>query len=62
LLNDASSVPQLSISPVLSKKLIIAPPCPPKATIPSQSMKVHIQCWTILLQIVSPFYPSLIPP
>lgn len=44
------------------QKPIIAPPCTPKATIPSQSMKVHLQCWTILLQIVSSLYPSWISP
>ena len=44
------------------QKPIIAPQYPHKETIPSQSMRVHLQCWTILLQIVPPFYPSLIPP
>ena len=44
------------------QKPIIAPPYLLKETIPSQSMRVHLQCWIALLhalhQIVSPFYSS----
>lgn len=48
------------------QKPIIAPPYLLKETIPSQSMRVHLQCWIALLhalhQIVSPFYSSRIFP
>lgn len=48
------------------QKPIIAPPYPHKETIPSQSMRVHLQCLIallhLLLQIISPLYSSRIFP
>ena len=48
------------------QKPIIAPPYPLKKTIPSQSMRVYLQCLIALLhpllQIVSPSYSSRIFP